>query len=152
MIKLVLATFSSRNLITADNETISWKYIEDLVKVQEGNNLHAATKIRRRHLKWEQKKMKVKLAVQTLSASVANALTFLNKECKIPEFQGREATSHFCLIMNNIFDLLNSRNKFCKTESQKCISKDNFPETAQKIDSYIIYIVSLKNSENIPIL
>lgn len=96
--------------------------------------------------------MKDKLAVQTLSASVANALTFLNKECKMPQFKESEATAYFCLIMNNIFDLLNSRNKFCKTESQKCISKDNFPEIAKKIDIFIKYIVSLKNSENIPIL
>lgn len=149
---MIRATFCHRILRTALNEIISWKYITDLVLVQECNNLHAATKIRRRHLNWEQEKMKVKLAVQTLSASVANALTFLNKECKMPQFKDSDATANFCLLMNNIFDLLNSRNKFCKTESQKCISKDNFTEITNKIHNYIKYIVSLKNSDNIPIL
>lgn len=152
MIKLIRNAFSNRNLITAENEIISWKYIENLVLVQETNNIHAATKIRRRHINWEQEKMKVKLAVQTLSTNNANALTYLNKECQMPQFKESEATAHFCLTMNNMFDLLNSRNIFCKTEFQKCISRDNFPTIENIIDAYIKYIVSLKHNENTPIL
>jgi len=60
--------------------------------------------------------MKVKLAVQIWSTSVANALTYLNKESKMPQFNGSEAIAHFYFIRNNIFDILNSRNKFCKIE------------------------------------
>ncbi|KYM97813.1 THAP domain-containing protein 9 [Cyphomyrmex costatus] len=152
MIKLIRNTFDKQRLINAENKMILWKYLEELVLVQERHNLHVATKIRRRHLNWKQEKMKVKLAVQTLSTSVANALTYLDKECKMSQFKGSEATAQFCLIMNDIFDVLNSRNKFCKTESQKCISKDNFLIIEKKIDNYIKYIVSLKNDENIPIL
>ena len=51
--------------------------------------------------------MKVKLATQTLSNSVAVALNYLNKGLNEPEFSHSEATSEFVLMLNNIFDILN---------------------------------------------
>jgi hypothetical protein len=46
------------------NRMILWRYFEDLVKLQESQELHLATKIRRRHIDYQNEKMKVKLAVQ----------------------------------------------------------------------------------------
>ena len=58
--------------------------------------------------------MKVKLATQTLSNIVAVALNYLNKALNEPEFHHSEATSEFVLMLNNIFDILNSRNIISK--------------------------------------
>ena len=54
--------------------------------------------------------MKVKLATQVLSRSVADALDFCRDDLKLPEFQGSEATSFFLRQFDTLFDLMNSKN------------------------------------------
>jgi len=46
--------------------------------------------------------------------------------------------------MNDIFDLLNIRNKFCKTPGRSAISKNSLPELKNKIDYFISYIQKLE--------
>lgn len=58
--------------------------------------------------------MQVDLAAQTLSASVADALEFLNSELNHPEFRGVEATVSFIRRIDKLFDLLNSRSPRAK--------------------------------------
>lgn len=54
--------------------------------------------------------MNVKLAAQVLSRSVAKAITFYWKELNIAGFEDRKDTEEFILLINNVFDILNSRN------------------------------------------
>lgn len=58
--------------------------------------------------------MKVNLASQGLSNSVANALEFCLK-IQLPEFEGCEATVKFLRTFDRLFDILNSRNPLAKT-------------------------------------
>lgn len=51
----------------------------------------------------------VNLAAQTLSNSVAVALTFLCEDLKLPQFQGCQGTVKFIKIMDSLFDVMNSR-------------------------------------------
>ncbi len=53
---------------------ISWGNIRNLCKMQEEEGLSLANEINVNHILWQRHKMKVKLAVQTLSSSAANAL------------------------------------------------------------------------------
>ena len=76
--------------------------------------------------------MKVKLAVQFLSASVASILRYLKRILRLPQFQQCEATANFCQIFNDIFDRLNSRNNLCKVASKRCIDKQNIDEIRLK--------------------
>jgi hypothetical protein len=56
-----------------NNDTeIRWNFFQQLVKWQDSTGLHAANKITQRHLRFKSEKMKVKLAVQLLSDSVAH--------------------------------------------------------------------------------
>jgi len=57
-------------------------------------------------------KIKVNLAAQTLSQSVADALQFCLKELQLPEFKGCEATIEFIRSIDILFDFLNSRNLY----------------------------------------
>lgn len=76
MIKLIRNSLASKGeIIDMDNNKIKWAYISQLVEKQNLEGLHAATKLRMRHLQWYREKMKVRLAVQTLSKSVSDALT-----------------------------------------------------------------------------
>ena len=56
---------------------IQWKYIEALNNVQENLGLSLANKLRKKHLLFFRNKMKVSLAAQTLSSSVATAIDYL---------------------------------------------------------------------------
>jgi hypothetical protein len=63
--------------------------------IQEEEGLHAANKLRKAHLDWGRQKMKVSLATQTLSRSVADAIKFCRERLLLPQFQGSEATEEF---------------------------------------------------------
>ena len=84
--------------------------------------------------------MKVSVAAQTLSHSVASAITFL-KNLGLQEFN----------LMNNIFDMLNSKSKFGK-HTKKPISLENFYD----IEAYLLNgnetLKSLKDTAGRPII
>lgn len=92
--------------------------------------------------------MKVKLAAQTFSNGVATGLMFM-KDKFSEDFAGVDATSKFCKTINDVFDFLNSRKKFSKSESQNCLTKGNYIEMEKKVSEYIDYIQSLRIIENI---
>lgn len=75
MLKLVRNTIGDWEILYDDDgNAIEWKYFKELVKLQEDIRLHLATKIRSRHVFYSKEKMKVSLAAQVLSTSVADAL------------------------------------------------------------------------------
>ncbi|KYN27779.1 THAP domain-containing protein 9, partial [Trachymyrmex cornetzi] len=124
------------------------RYIVNLIELQEREGLHTAVKINRRHLNWQREKMNVQLAVQIFSNSVANAIDFCRIDLKLQQFDNSTATSLFIRNMNNIFDLLNSRNLLCKNESQQPISLSNIDRIKENITKYIEYINDLYITEN----
>ncbi|GBO14552.1 DNA transposase THAP9, partial [Araneus ventricosus] len=115
MIKLIRNTLASKgSLFDGNGKMIKWDYIVSLHKLQHTEGLLVATKLRTRHIEWKREKMKVKLATQVLSASVADALLYLANDLKLPEFEGCEATAEFLKCFNTLFDILNSRNILSK--------------------------------------
>ena len=68
-----------------------------------------ANKLRASHINFENCKMKVDLAAQTLSASVASALKYCREELNFNEFEGSEPTERFLNIIDRLFDIMNSR-------------------------------------------
>lgn len=72
------------------NEKVEYKYFEALHKYSKENGFHTH-KLSRKHMQWARNSMSVRLAVETLSASVANAMQFLLEQ-KHPDFVGAEAT------------------------------------------------------------
>jgi hypothetical protein len=82
------------SFVTATGERISWEYIERLSIIQDDIGLHLANKITGSHINWQKAKMKVKLAAQVFSRSVADALTFLH-ENNAPDFRNCLPTVDF---------------------------------------------------------
>ena len=94
--------------------------------------------------------MKVNLATQIFSNSVADALEFCAKGLKKPEFQGCEATVKFIWIFNNLFDILNSRNPFAKgTKAPMRVNNKNTWEPF--LNETFEYILGIKDVQNQPI-
>ncbi|CAH2004695.1 unnamed protein product [Acanthoscelides obtectus] len=101
MVKLIRNCFGTFKILTDGNEeTIQWTFLEKIAKLQEDTGMHAATKLRKKHLQWVNEKMKV-----------AEALDFLNKDLAMADFKHSEATAYFCRTVNNLFDVFNSRNR-----------------------------------------
>lgn len=83
-------------------------HIHNLHRLQETEGLKAANKLSIRHVEFELQKMKTKLCLQVMSNSVSNALN-LCRELGIPDFNGSAATEEFLYLMNQLFDIMNSK-------------------------------------------
>lgn len=140
MIKLVRnALAETGDFKDAQGLTISWNHIEQLHDVETKEGLRAGTKLTKKHILFQDTKMNVRLAAQTLSESTSCALAFLNflSAYKSPDMSG---TSKFCLVINNVFDILNCRSKygvkpFCKPLSKE--TEEDFHKTALEMEIYI---------------
>jgi len=95
-----------------NGQLIEWRYLEQLLELQNEAGFKLGNKIGSVHINGKGNSMKVKLAVQTLSSSVANALQFLKQTSD--NFKNCEPTIQFIRIIDEIFDFLNSRIPFGK--------------------------------------
>jgi hypothetical protein len=111
MLKLARNTIASQDLLDENGQIISWIYIEQLNKLQEEQGLRSGNRLRKAHVEWDKQKMKVRLAAQTLSTSVADSLKFCKDDLKLPEFQNCGATIKYVSTFDRLFDILNSRNR-----------------------------------------
>ena len=97
MIKLIRNSFEHLGIFKdATGKQIDWKYIKSLQEIQEREGLRAGNKLKKAHVYFKQQKMKVNLATQLLSSSVANAIEFADKDLHLPEFEGSEG-KYFCM-------------------------------------------------------
>jgi len=144
MLKLCRNTLGDwQTLYDKDGQEIKWDLFKQLVILQENAELHLATKIRSRHINFFKEKMKVKLAAQTLSESVAKALTYCSEQ-NFSNFQNTNATSEFCKKINDIFDILNTRNFLGKTQFKRPLYLNNELFLKSFISSSIEYLSSLQ--------
>ena len=88
--------------------------------------------------------MNVSLAAQTLSRSVANAISFLRDEVALSKFEGSEATTEFIKRMNIVFDLLNSRNPHAQG-SKAPVTLKNVEGWLNSCNDIAKYIFALKD-------
>ena len=65
------------------------------------------------HILYHKMKIKVALAAQTLSSSVADAIEFY-ASLRLPQFQESDVTARFIRCIDRLFDFLNSCNPFGK--------------------------------------
>ncbi len=71
--------------------------------------------------------MKVNAAVQTISASVADAIEMCDWELRLPQFQGSKATVDFLCVFDELFDCLDRRNPLDKYMKAP-LSEQNFED------------------------
>ena len=94
--------------------------------------------------------MKVSVATQLFSHSVAVALTFLRK-IKLKGFENSKLTSDFVLLINDLLDMLNSKSKFGKRTKQPIESK-NFNDIENSLCGAISFFKSLKDTNDVPLI
>ncbi|CAK6959948.1 DNA transposase THAP9 isoform X1 [Scomber scombrus] len=99
--------------IASTTGQINWRYINYLNDVQKKDGLHAANKITDKHVYYENQKMRVSLAAQTLSRSVSVALRTM-RDLGYSQFKHSEATAEFIEMIDRLFDIMNGRNPRAK--------------------------------------
>lgn len=79
--------FTELKILMDDNgNIIRWDYLSMLNNLQVKEGLHLGNKLRTPHIEYYKQKMKVKLAVQVFSASVADVLELCKTDLQLPEF------------------------------------------------------------------
>lgn len=115
MLKLVRNTLSDFGIILdSSGNKILWQYMENPHKLQDAEGLRLGNKLKTSHIQWRQQKMKVNLAAQTFSSSVADAIDYCTSVLKLKKFEGSAATVKFIRVFDRLFDILNSRNPLGK--------------------------------------
>lgn len=144
LLKLIRNSFNYFKVIQYDNKKIEWNYIQKLGDLQETEGLKLGNKLGKRHISFHNEKMKVKLAAQVFSKSVASALSFLAKDIKHKDFINADATAEFLLNINDLFDIFNSRNLLASYEYKRGINATNYFKIFERLDEIINYLKSLK--------
>ena len=133
-----------------DGNPICWHYITDLYNVQKNDILHLGNKLKSTHIKWHNQKMKVAVAAQTMSNSVADGIMFL-KNLKLEQFEKSQETAEFILNINNLFDILNSKSKFGKNYKSP-ITLGNIDEFQDYVNQTIRYLTTSVDKDDIKLV
>lgn len=94
--------------------------------------------------------MKVNLAAQALSSSVADVIEYCTNTLKLREFQGSEATTvRFIRIIDRLFDVLNSRSPFAKgyKSTLRVSNKEVWHSFFLPAEQYILNIKDINEQE-----
>ncbi|RVE40074.1 hypothetical protein evm_015276, partial [Chilo suppressalis] len=147
MIKLIRNAFQCYNtFLDKDGNTIEWRFLEELNNLQMKENFHLANKLRYHHVNFQNNKMKVKLATQLFSLSVADAIDFCRDQLNLPSFYNSQSTSFFLRVINNMFDIFNSRNTY-EYEFKKALTEANAAMLLNYLDMATSYLSELRTEE-----
>lgn len=153
MIKLARGCLADKQLYH-NGKPLKWDYILHLFRFQEDSIIPFGNKLKKEHINWKSRPMNVRLAVQTLSNSVANALEQLHKD-GIAEMEGYEAVAEYIRINNNIFDISNSKEKNSNSTGFKrpiCpATKDEYFEYFNYVKQYIKDLELKDGNENVSV-
>jgi len=113
MLKLARNALADKQLFKSVNGDIKWEYVRLLNSFQNNIGFKLANKLTSQHINYRNSVMKVKLAAQSLSSGVADAIQYLQKKGEV-QFQNSESTVYFIRLVDRLFDKLNSRIPFSK--------------------------------------
>ena len=144
MLKLVRNVLGdTRKLENGNGDWIMWDFFVKLHDLQEYEGMHLSNKLRRAHVYFLKQKMKVRLAAQLFSKSIAHSLRICKDDLKLSSFVNCGATIEFIEIINDLFDILNSRN-LKNYGFKRALNSENKEEIFQKLDEIVEYFKNLK--------
>ena len=137
MLKLARNLFNEYQIINIPGVgKAKWRHIEMLQDKQSQEGLTLANKLTKQHVHFKTQKMKVRLAVQVLSSSCANALEFLRVN-GYSDFMDTAPTELLLLQLDKLFDILNCRSAFGKGYKS--------PMNASNLSSRVKYLMEMKS-------
>lgn len=134
MLKLVRKHFSKEAIYSQD-KLLDWNLLKILVEKQRGENFNLCNKLTQHHIDWHHKPMNVKLAAETISRSVADAIEQLDID-GYEEFENTKSTVEFLRNFNDIFDVLNVAEKSQTDITDITLKQPLSERTVEKIFSF----------------
>lgn len=137
MLKLI-RNHLAKNKIFYDSSglPIEWKYFEKLVELKDKENF-VCHKMTKQHINFSQHSMKVFLAAETFSRSVAQSMKSLMVKGH-PDFEHAAGTIEFIERINDLFDILNS-------DSQRPVNRFKSALSAQTDHSVFQFLNETSN-------
>lgn len=142
MLKLIRNCLGAKKVLQCGEESIEWKFFERLEVCRVESNF-VTHKITKKHIQWERNKMNVKLAAQLFSNSSANSMEYLKKH-NHADFQDCGATAKFARMINNLFDIFNSKKPGSNNIYKNPLCKDSAQEIFIFLEEAMQYLKSLK--------
>ncbi|XP_058152454.1 DNA transposase THAP9 isoform X1 [Dasypus novemcinctus] len=145
LLRLIRNAFQYFQSIQFINGIAHWQHLVELVALKE-QELSSTERISSKFPKLKNHVLKMNCAAQLFSESVASALECL-LSLGLPPFQNCIGTIHFLRLINNLFDVFNSRNYYGKG-----LKGPLLPETYNKINHVLIeaktIFVTLSDTSN----
>ncbi|XP_072798719.1 DNA transposase THAP9 isoform X3 [Vicugna pacos] len=149
LLRLIRNAFQNFQSVQFLNGTAHWQHLVELVALEE-QELSNLERIPRKLANLKNHILKMNCAAQLFSESVAGALECL-LSLGLPPFQNCTGTIHFLRLINNLFDIFNSRNYYGKGFRGPLL-----PETFNKINHVLIeaktIFVTLADTSNSQII
>lgn len=134
MIKLTRNCLENEGTIyDGEGQKIQWLHFDRLESYRVKNQF-VTHKLTKKHIQCYRNKMNVRLAVQTLSDSVANSLEYLMNE-GVRGFDDCAGTIRYCRIMNRLFDILNTTYSGTLESDKKNINK--MPLSIKNVEPFL---------------
>lgn len=147
ILKLVRNTIGNKKkLVNGENEEINWKYFESLEQLRIKEDFAHIHRLTKKHIEFQNAKMNVRLAAQTLSNSVANSMEMLMEKGYEP-FSNSSATIEFTRFINNCFDIMNTKDKTNVNSANKfksAIDSQNKTEIFTFLANITTYLKQIK--------
>lgn len=145
-VKLVRGTVALKHVSDSNGKHINWNYFQKLVQFKSQRNFgDMAHKMTKEHICFASNPMKVRLAVETLSASCANAMEYLMKQ-GFSEFRGAESTIELIRYIDDTFNVCNSTKTSITKENilKRPWSAENVCQIREFCERSIEYIKRLR--------
>lgn len=143
-IKLVRNTLGNLKTLYEGNNEIRWQYFIDLVSFSGNETFGLSHKMNKRHIQWQDRKMHVRTAVQTLSNSTADSMEFLRKR-GVSNFADAETTIKFIRIWDRLWDICNTQR--IRSDKKNTFKSAMNPNNAAEIVTFLFeakkYILTL---------
>lgn len=147
-LKLVRNTFGDYVLVDSQERGIKFSDVRELFDLNQEKEIYSAPRLTKRHIQWRENKMRVRLAAQVLSSSVAAGLLHALKK-GFQRFCKCAGTAEFCQQFDRIFDILNCRSIFSKKRDYNIpVMPRNIPKFQTWVADAETYIQGLQIVEN----
>lgn len=141
MLKLTRNCLGDEKILYNSNEQpIEWKFFERLYR-SKGTEI-ASHKLTKRHIDWHSAPMKVNLATETFSRSVALSMEKLAL-AGVSQFKGSEGTSDFAKRIDQLFDVFNTSKDVKDNIFKSPINGKSKEAIFAFLDEMIVYINGL---------
>lgn len=147
MLKLVRNALAANGVLYDDaGLKLEWEYFVSLERLRVEKNFSHVHKLTKRHIQFQNFKMNVRVAAETLSGSVANSMQHLMDQGH-EQFINSSATIKFVRSINDCFDIMNTKSKEKESPLRNAINPKNKDEIFGFFENFTEYLKKMQTAK-----